>query len=160
MTQTKIALVTGGSRGLGKNMVFALAKKGLDVILTYNSKKDEADQVVKELEASGRKAAAIQLNVGDAASFENFWKQVAQALKETFSTDKIDFLVNNAGIGVHAGFAETTLDQFNLLSDIHFKGPFFLTQMALPLMNDGGGIVNISSGLARFSFPGILPMAL
>lgn len=154
MTQTKIALVTGGSRGLGKNMVFALAKKGLDVILTYNSKKDEADQVVKELEASGRKAAAIQLNVGDAASFENFWKQVAQALKETFSTDKIDFLVNNAGIGVHAGFAETTLDQFNLLSDIHFKGPFFLTQMALPLMNDGGGIVNISSGLARFSFPG------
>ncbi|KAA5536467.1 SDR family oxidoreductase [Taibaiella lutea] len=154
MTQTKIALVTGGSRGLGKDMVLALAKKGMDVIFTYNSKEEEAMAVVKTLESSGRKAATIQLNVGDVNTFESFWKQVGATLQETFGTDKIDFLVNNAGVGVHAGFAETTLEQFDFLSDIHFKGPFFLTQQALPFLNDGGGIVNISSGLARFSFPG------
>jgi NAD(P)-dependent dehydrogenase (short-subunit alcohol dehydrogenase family) len=154
MTQTKIALVTGGSRGLGKDMVFALAKKGLDVIFTYNSKEEEAIAVVKALESSGRKAATIQLNVGDVNTFESFWKQVGDTLQKTFGTDKIDFLINNAGVGVHAGFAETTLEQFNFLSDIHLKGPFFLTQQALAFLNDAGGIVNISSGLARFSFPG------
>jgi len=154
MTQAKIALVTGGSRGLGKDMAFALAKKGIDVILTYNSKEAEAAAVVKELESAGRKAAALQLNVGDASTFESFWKQVADTLKQHFGTAKIDFLINNAGVGAHAGFAETTMEQFSFLSDIHFKGPFFLTQQALPFLNDGGGIVNISSGLARFAFPG------
>ncbi len=155
MTTThKIALVTGGSRGLGKNMALSLAKKGIHVILTYNSKKEEALAVVKEIENLGQKAAAIQLNVGDSKSFDGFIKNVSAALKETFGTDKLNFLVNNAGIGIHAGFADTTEEQFDSLLNIQFKGPFFLTQKVLALMEDGGGIVNISTGLARFSFPG------
>ncbi len=154
MTQTKIALVTGGSRGLGKNMALSLAQKGLDVIITYNSKEDEALEVVKQIEATGQKAAALQLNVGDSKSFDGFIGDVTSTLKSTFNTDKIDFLVNNAGIGIHASFAETTEGQFDTLMNIHFKGTFFLTQKALPILADGGGIVNISSGLARFSNPG------
>jgi NAD(P)-dependent dehydrogenase (short-subunit alcohol dehydrogenase family) len=154
MTQTKIALVTGGSRGLGKNMALSLAKKGLDVIITYNSKEDEALEVVKEIEAIGQKAAALQLNVGDSKSFDGFISDVSSTLQSTFNTDKIDFLVNNAGIGIHASFAETTEEQFDTLMNIHFKGTFFLTQKVLSILADGGGIVNISSGLARFSNPG------
>lgn len=150
----KIVVVTGGSRGLGKNMVLQLAQKGLDVILTYNSKKEEALEVVKEIEQYGRKAAAIQLNVSDTQSFDTFWSTVLQTLKSHFQTDHFDYLVNNAGIGIHASFADTTEEQFDTLMGIQFKGPFFLTQKALPLMADGGGIVNISTGLARFSFPG------
>ncbi|WP_163410791.1 SDR family NAD(P)-dependent oxidoreductase [Flavobacterium ajazii] len=151
---TKIALVTGGSRGLGKNMAIAIAKKGIDVIITYNSKKDEAEEVVKEIENLGQRAAAIQLNVAESGTFDSFLEQVSSSLKNIFKTDKFDFLVNNAGIGIHNSFAETTEAEFDLLTNIHFKGPFFLTQKALPILNDGGGIVNISSGLARFSFPG------
>jgi len=151
---TKIALVTGGSRGLGKNMAIAIAKKGLDVILTYNSKKKEADAVVAEIESLGQKAAALQLNVSDAANFDSFFTEVAKTLSSVFGTDKFDHLVNNAGIGVHAAFADTTIDQFDLLVNIHLKAPFFITQKALPLIADGGGIVNISTGLARFSSPG------
>jgi NAD(P)-dependent dehydrogenase (short-subunit alcohol dehydrogenase family) len=154
MTQTKIALVTGGSRGLGKNMALSLAKKGLDVIITYNSKEDEALEVVKEIEVIGQKAAALQLNVGDSKSFDAFIGDISSTLQSTFKTDKIDFLVNNAGIGIHASFAETTEEQFDTLMNIHFKGTFFLTQKALSILADGGGIVNISSGLARFSNPG------
>ncbi|MFP9100100.1 SDR family NAD(P)-dependent oxidoreductase [Flavobacterium sp. RHBU_24] len=154
MLQSKIALITGGSRGLGKNMALAVAKKGLNVILTYNSKKEEAQQTVKEIEALGQKAAAVQLNVGDAKSFEEFIAEVAAILKVKFSTEKFDYLVNNAGIGIHAAFAETSMADFDTLVNIHFKGPFFLTQQALPLLADGGGIINISSGLARFSLPG------
>jgi NAD(P)-dependent dehydrogenase (short-subunit alcohol dehydrogenase family) len=150
----KIALVTGGSRGLGKNMALAIAKKGLDVIITYNSKKDEAREVVAAIEGLGQKAAALQLNVAEASSFDGFFAEVATVLKSTFGTDKIDYLVNNAGIGIHASFAATTTEQFDTLVDIQFKGPFFITQKALPLMADGGGVVNISSGLARFSLPG------
>ncbi|BFM45512.1 SDR family oxidoreductase [Flavobacterium sp. CFS9] len=151
---TKIALVTGGSRGLGKNMAIAIAKKGIDVIITYNSKKEEADSVVKEIESLGQKAAALQLNVADSGTFDPFFSSVAETLKNTFKTDKFDFLVNNAGTGLHNLFTETTEAEFDQLTNIHFKGPFFLTQKALKLMNDGGGIVNISTGLARFSFPG------
>ena len=151
---TKIALVTGGSRGLGKNMAVAIAKKGIDVIITYNSKKEEAEEVVKEIENLGQRAAAIQLNVAESATFDYFLGQVSSSLKNIFKTDKFDFLVNNAGIGIHNSFAETTEAEFDLLTNIHFKGPFFLTQKALPILNDGGAIVNISSGLARFSFPG------
>lgn len=154
MAQSKIALVTGGSRGLGKNMAMSLAQKGIGVILTYNSKEEEAAAVVKEIENLGQKAAAIQLNVGAIKSFDSFFQEVQNVLKETFNADKIDFLINNAGIGVYAPFAETTEEQFDTLSDIHFKGAFFLTQKALPLFADGGGIINISTGLARFSFPG------
>ena len=154
MSQSKIVLVTGGSRGLGKNMALAIAKKGLDVILTYNSKKEEAEETVKEIEALGQKAAALQLNVGEAAGFEGFFTSVSKVLSETFSTEKFDYLVNNAGIGVHASFAETKVADFDTLVNIQFKGPFFLTQLALPLLADGGGVINISSGLARFSSPG------
>jgi NAD(P)-dependent dehydrogenase (short-subunit alcohol dehydrogenase family) len=152
--ENKIALVTGGSRGLGKDMALNLAKKGLDVILTYNSKKEEAEAVVNEIEKLGQKAAAIQLNVAEVNSFDLFFQETATALKETFGTDKIDFLINNAGIGVHESFETTTVDHFDTLVNIQFKGPFFLTQKALDVINDGGGIVNISSGLTRFSFPG------
>jgi NAD(P)-dependent dehydrogenase (short-subunit alcohol dehydrogenase family) len=150
----KIALVTGGSRGLGRDMALNLAKKGLDVILTYNSKKAEADAVVAEIEKLGQKAAAIQLNVAEVSSFDLFFQNVGSALKNTFDTEKFDFLVNNAGVGLHENFSTTTTDQFDDLLNIQFKGPFFLTQKALKVMNDGGGIVNISSGLTRFSFPG------
>lgn len=154
MGQSKIALVTGGSRGLGKNMALAIAKKGLDIVLTYNSQKGEADEVVKEIEALGQKAVALQLNVADSAGFESFFKDVAAALSETFGAYKFDYLVNNAGIGIHKSFAETTTDEFDTLVNIQFKGPFFLSQLALPLLADGGGIINISTGLARFSTPG------
>ncbi len=154
MAQNKIALVTGGSRGLGKNMAISLAKKGINVILTYNSKAEEAQAVVAEINNMGQTAAALQLNVGDSNSFDAFISTLTATLQTTFGADKIDFLINNAGVGVHASFAETTEEQFDTLSDIHFKGPFFLTQKALPVMADGGGIVNISTGLARFSLPG------
>ena len=151
---TKIALVTGGSRGLGKNMAIAIAKKGIDVIITYNSKKEEADDVVKEIENLGQKAVSLQLNVADSGSFDAFFTSVSEALKSTFQTDKFDFLVNNAGIGIHNSFIGTTEAEFDQLTNIQFKGPFFLTQKGLNFMNDGGGIVNISTGLARFSSPG------
>jgi len=150
----KIALVTGGSRGLGKNMALSLAKKGLDVVLTYNSKKAEAEEVVSEIDKLGQKAVALQLNVSDASGFDSFFQNAKSALQNTFGTDKIDFLINNAGVGTYAGFAETTEAQFDDMVNIHLKGAFFLTQKALNVMNDGGGIVNISSGLARFSYPG------
>ena len=153
-TVNKIALVTGGSRGLGKNMALSIAKKGIDVILTYNSKKEEALAVVAEIEKLGQKAAALQLNTADSTSFDNFLEETKDVLKNTFGTTRFDFLINNAGIGIHASFAETTEEQFDLLMNIHLKGPFFLTQKALPLLNDGGAIVNISTGLARFSIPG------
>jgi len=154
MSNNKIALLTGGSRGLGKNMALTLAKKGIDVILTYNSKKDEADAVVAEIEKAGQKAVALQLNTSDVKNFDPFFEEVKKALKDTFQAERFDFLINNAGIGVYAPFAETKEEDFDLLFNIHLKGVFFLTQKALPLINDGGRIINLSSGLARFSFPG------
>ena len=152
--KSKIALITGGSRGLGKNMALHLAQKGIHVILTYHSKKDEALAVVAEIEKTGCKAVALQLNTGDVKSFDNFFDEVQKVLKNTFNTDRFNFLINNAGIGVHASFLETTEEQFDTLVNIHFKGVFFLTQKALPLIHDGGRIINISTGLARFSTPG------
>jgi NAD(P)-dependent dehydrogenase (short-subunit alcohol dehydrogenase family) len=150
----KIALVTGGSRGLGKEMALSLAKKGIQVILTYNSKKQEALEVVNEIEQMGQHAAALQLNVADVNSFDAFFKQITITLNGKFTADKIDFLINNAGIGIYAPFTETTEEQFDTLLNIQFKGTFFLTQKALPFISDGGGIVNVSSGLARFALPG------
>ncbi|MDR6943505.1 SDR family NAD(P)-dependent oxidoreductase [Mucilaginibacter pocheonensis] len=150
----KIALITGGSRGLGKNMALSIAKKGIDVIITYNSQKDEALAVVAQIEQLGQKAVALQLNAGDIKSFDTFFGQVTAALQDNFDTDHFDFLVNNAGIGLHSSFAETSEEDFNQLFNIHFKGVYFLTQKALPLINDGGRIINLSSGLARFSTPG------
>ncbi|MCR8558108.1 SDR family oxidoreductase [Mucilaginibacter sp. BJC16-A38] len=154
MATNKIALVTGGSRGLGKNMALSLAKKGINVVLTYHSKADEAQAVVKEIEALGAKAAALQLNTGEVKTFDAFFETLKATLKETFGTDHFDFLINNAGIGIGASFAETTEEDFDMLMNIHVKGVFFLTQKALPILNDGGRIVNLSSGLARFSMTG------
>jgi len=158
-TTNKIALVTGGSRGLGKNMALQLAENGINVILTYNSKKDEALAVVAEIESKGQKAAALQLNAGDIKSFDKFFEELAAVLQSSFDTTHFDFLINNAGVGVHAAFAETTEEQFDMLVNLHFKGVFFLTQKALPLINDGGRIVNLSTGLARFSTPGFAAYA-
>jgi NAD(P)-dependent dehydrogenase (short-subunit alcohol dehydrogenase family) len=149
----KIALVTGGSRGLGKNTAIKLAEHGNDVILTYRSSRAEADAVVKEIESSGRRAAALALDVEITATFADFAGKVREVLA-AWQKDRFDFLVNNAGIGIHASFAETTEAQFDQLVNIHLKGTFFLTQKLLPLIADGGRIVNLSSGLARFSFPG------
>lgn len=151
---SKIALVTGGSRGLGQNMALSLASKGIDVIVTYKTKKDEALGTVAEIEKAGQKAAALQLNAGDIQSFDAFLESLKAVLKDTFETDHFDFLVNNAGTGLHTPFQETTEEQFDELMNLHFKGVFFLTQKALPILNDGGRIINISSGLARFSMPG------
>lgn len=154
MATNKIVLITGGSRGLGKNMALAAARKGLDVVITYHSNKEEAQKVVQEIQSAGQKAAALQLDTGVVKSFDPFVTELRNTLQQQFSVAKFDFLVNNAGIGMNASFAETSEEQFDLLLSIHFKGVFFLTQKLLSVMNDGGGIVNISSGLARFAMPG------
>ncbi|MGI4734007.1 MAG: SDR family NAD(P)-dependent oxidoreductase [Janthinobacterium lividum] len=154
MSNSKIALITGGSRGLGKNMALSLAQKGIDVLLTYHSQQAEAEGVVAEITALGQTAVALQLDASDTKTFDGFFDRVQAALKETFDTATFDFLINNAGTGLYAPFAETTEEQFDEVLNIHLKGPFFLTQKALPLLNDGGRIINISSGLARFSYPG------
>jgi len=151
---SKIALVTGGSRGLGKNMALQLAQKGIDVIITYQSKKEDADNVVKEIVATGRKAYALQLDVAYSNTFDVFVQTLGSVLKSEFQTDTINALVNNAGIGLHASFGETTEEQFESMMNIHLKAPFFLTQKLLPYLNDGGSIVNISTGLARFTMTG------
>ena len=153
-TQNKIALITGGSRGLGKNAALKIAAKGLGVIVTYQSKKEEAEATVNEIKQLGVQAAAIQLNVADTKTFDAFFVSVKAVLKSVFNAEKFDFLINNAGIGIHASFAETTEEQFDTLVNIHFKGTFFLTQKALTLLNDGSGIINLSTGLARFATPG------
>ncbi len=154
MTPSKIALVTGGSRGLGKNMALSLAHKGIDVLLTYHTKKAEAQAVVAEIQALGRQAAALPLDVANSKSFDAFLAQVKTTLYDTFQGEQFHFLVNNAGTGVYAPFADTTEEQFDEMVNVHFKSAFFLTQKALPLLADGGRIINISSGLARFSNPG------
>lgn len=149
-----IAIITGGSRGLGKSMALKSAEKGHDIILTYQTKKAEADAVVHQIHAIGRKSIALPLDVSQSKSFGAFRTAVSDVLKQKFQRERFDFLVNNAGIGIHATFMETTEEQFDQLMNIHLKSVFFLSQTLLPLMNDGGRIVNISSGLARFSLPG------
>lgn len=152
-TPSKIALVTGASRGLGRNTALALARNGSDLIATYRSNRTEADSLVAEVEALGRRIAVFQLDTGDVSSFESFAGQVKSALS-LWGRERFDHLVNNAGYGVHKPFAETTEADFDGLVAVHLKGVFFLTQKLLPLLNDGGRIVNLSSGLTRFSFPG------
>lgn len=150
----KIALITGASRGLGKSAALHLAAQGVDIIGTYNRAADEAQAVVAQVEALGAKAAMLQLDVSQSSTFDAFTAQVGSVLQNVFGQAHFNFLINNAGIGAHASFAETTEAQFDQLVAIHFKGPFFLTQKLLPLISDGGRIINISSGLARFSLPG------
>ena len=150
----KIALITGGSRGLGRNTAIHLARSGVDVVLTYHSNRDEADAAVAEIQALGRQAAALQLDTGNVATFDAFVSALRGTLKSGWGRETIDYLVNNAGIGLHVPFAEATEADFDRLTNIHFKGVFFLTQKLLPLIPDRGKIVNLSSGLARFAYPG------
>lgn len=154
MDNAKIALVTGGSRGLGRAMALHLARHRRDIILTYRSAQAEADAVVREIEGFGRKALALRLDVSDSLTFEAFAKDVAARLAETWQRSHFDFLVNNAGIGIHAAFLQTTEAQLDELFRIHLKGPFVLTQKLAPLIADGGRILNVSTGLARFTLPG------
>lgn len=153
-TQQKIALVTGGGRGIGKDIALNLAAAGTDVILTYNNDIDAANKVKDEIISKGRKAAVLQLNTALTNTFGNFFSQLTDTLKNEFGTSAFDYLVNNAGVGLRAMTTETTEEQFDTIMNIHVKGVYFLTQGALSLMNDGGGIVNISSGLTRITFPG------
>jgi NAD(P)-dependent dehydrogenase (short-subunit alcohol dehydrogenase family) len=153
-SNARIALVTGASRGLGRNTAIALARKGVDVIGTYHSNRAEADATAAAIAALGRKAAMFQLDTGDVARFPAFTADLKQALAAKWGRANFDYLVNNAGIGVHSPFAETSEADFDRLMDIHLKGVFFLTQALLPLIADGGRIVNASSGLTRFALPG------
>lgn len=150
----RIALVTGGSRGLGKNAALKLAERGVAIILTYHKNPLAAQDVVREIEQKGGKAVALALDVGDTAGFSDFITEVSQQLNALWQRHNFDYLINNAGIGLHVSFADTTEAQFDELMNIHFKGPFFLTQGLLPLLADGGRILNVSTGLARFTLPG------
>ncbi|WP_312837070.1 SDR family oxidoreductase [Pantoea sp.] len=150
----KIALITGGSRGLGKNAALKLAKKGCDIILTYRNQAQEAQAVINEIKALGGQGAALQLDVGQTETFDAFVGEVKAELQNRWRRDSFDYLLNNAGTGLHKPFAETTEADFDALMQVHFKGPFFLTQKLLPLIADGGSILNVSSGLARFTIPG------
>jgi NAD(P)-dependent dehydrogenase (short-subunit alcohol dehydrogenase family) len=154
MRTAKIALLTGGSRGLGKDMALKLAQQDIDVILTYRSQQAEAAAVVAVIEALGRRAVALPLNVADTSTFEAFFTQVTTVLAETFGTSNIDFLINNAGTGLILPFAETTEAQVDELLNQHFKGVYFLTQRALRLLRDGGRIINITSVAARVAYAG------
>jgi NAD(P)-dependent dehydrogenase (short-subunit alcohol dehydrogenase family) len=151
---SKITLVTGGSRGLGRNTALSIARGGGDVILTYQSRSADAEAVVAEIQAMGRKAVAFQLDSGKVAAFAPFAEQLRKTLRETWSRETFDHLVNNAGHGDYALIADTTEAQFDGLMNVHFKGVYFLTQALLPLIADGGRIVNLSSGLTRISYPG------
>jgi len=153
MSDSKIAIVTGGSRGIGRNTVLSLARRGVRSIFTYNSNREEADTVVALAKEAGAEAIALQLDVGDAATFADFARRVGEALG-TLKAERFDYLVNNAGTSSAANLQSITEAEMDGLYRVHFKGVLFLTQTLLPLMNDGGRIVNISSGLARFAMPG------
>lgn len=151
---SKIALVTGGSRGLGKDMAISLAKKGTDVILTWRSKEEEAIETVKTIEGMGQKAASLQLNMGDFNSLDNFVQQVLNSLQSKWNTTTLDILINNAGMGATVPFEKVTEELFNDFLNVHFKSVYFLTQKLVSHINPGGRIINISTGTTRFSNPG------
>lgn len=156
----KVALVTGGSRGLGRDMAIQLAKKNFDVILTFQSNESAANEVVADIRALGKKAAALPLDVAQSSTYEAFIGQLKAVLSNEFGTDKVCALVNNAGTGLYASFDTTTEAQFDEMVNIHLKAAFFLTQKMLPILSDGSSIVNISSGLARFSYPNYAAYAI
>jgi NAD(P)-dependent dehydrogenase (short-subunit alcohol dehydrogenase family) len=155
----KIAVLTGASRGLGRSIAGHLARSGVSVIGTYRSRKDEAEAVAAEIRASGARAVMLPFDAADPAGFGGFAGRVSATLRDEFGRENFDFLINNAGIGINAPFAETTEEQFDALVQIQLKGPFFLTQKLLPLIADGGRILNMSSGLARFTLPGFAAYA-
>ena len=151
---TKITLITGASRGLGRNTALSIARRGGDAVITYQSRVEDAQAVVAEITAMGRKAIALQLDTGNTAAFAAFAESLRTALRDTWHRDTVDHLVNNAGHGDYALIGQTTEAQFDGLVNVHFKGVYFLTQALLPLIADGGRIVNLSSGLTRVSYPG------
>jgi NAD(P)-dependent dehydrogenase (short-subunit alcohol dehydrogenase family) len=159
-SSNKIALITGASRGLGRSTALALARQGIDVIGTYHSNKTEADATAAAIRSLGRQAIMIQLDTGKASSFPAFVTDVKRELAVTWRRQNFDYLVNNAGIGVNAPFAQTSEADFDRVMNINLKGVFFLTQALLPLIADGGRIVNLSSGLARFYLPGFTAYAM
>ena len=150
----KIALITGGSRGLGKSMALHLADSGNDIIITYNSNKESADEVVKEIETKGRKAFALQYDSSNFTALDNFVQQFKDALQNKFNTSSFDFLINNAGIGASIPFEKVTEADFDKFMNIHFKSVYFLCQKLLSLINNNGRIINISTGTTRFVNPG------
>lgn len=150
----KIALITGGSRGLGRNTALKLAHDGADVILTYRERRTEGEAAAAEIEKLGRQVALLQLDVAKVETFKTFSETVTDVLQSKWQQSHFDFLINNAGINAPAPFSQTTEDTFDRLMSVHLKGPFFLTQTLLPLIADGGRIVNTSTGLARFTVPG------
>lgn len=152
--KSKIALVTGGSRGLGRDMAIRLAESGKNVVITYKTNKNDAEKVVSEIEKKGQKAIALQLDIGNIKSLDGFISQFSESLQQTFSVNTFDFLINNAGIGANIPFTDVSEEDFDLFLNIHFKGVYFLTQKTLPLINDGGRIINISTGTTRFCYPG------
>lgn len=154
MKTNKLALITGGSRGLGRSMANKLADKGINVIITYHTNKTEADKVLSEVQSKGVSAFALQLDVSKADTFKQFGADLQATITDKFGSDKLDFLINNAGIGLPSPIGATDISVVDTLTDIHFKAPFMLTQLLLPNLNDGGAIINISSGLARFTAPG------
>jgi len=155
----RVALITGGSRGLGRNTAESLARKGVDVVITYHSRVDEARSVVTAIEAQGRKAVALQLDGAAVATFDRFAETLKGALRETWSRDHFDYLVNNGGISHHNAFEKITEAEVDALYNTNFKGVFFLTQKLLPLIPDGGRIINVSTGLTRFFTPDTIPYA-
>jgi len=153
-SEAKVAIVTGGSRGLGRNTVLNLAQRGVHSIFTYNSNRTAADKVAAAVSETGAKAVALQLDTSDVGVFDAFVQTVRSTLA-AFGAERFDYLVNNAGTSLHQNFDQTTEEELDKIYNIHFKGVFFLTQKLLPLINDGGRIVNISSGLTRMTFPGL-----
>jgi NAD(P)-dependent dehydrogenase (short-subunit alcohol dehydrogenase family) len=152
--ESKIALITGGSRGLGKDMALRLAEKGNNVVITFVSQKDAASQVVKEIESSGAEAMAIQFDAGNIAGLPDFVSSFKNAIKEKWNADNFDFLINNAGIGANIPFENATESDFDKFLNIHFKSVYFLTQKLLPFINDNGRIINISTGTTKYCVPG------
>jgi NAD(P)-dependent dehydrogenase (short-subunit alcohol dehydrogenase family) len=151
---TKIALVTGGSRSLGKDMAISLAKKNIDVILTYKDSKGAAQDVVKEIKALGRNAAALQFDQSDVKSIDPFLAEVRRVLLKEWNSQKFDFLINNAGIGATVPIPQVTEEIFDHILNTNFRSIYFLTQKSLPMMNDQGSVIFISTGTTRFSIPG------
>jgi NAD(P)-dependent dehydrogenase (short-subunit alcohol dehydrogenase family) len=157
---SKVAVVTGASRGLGRSTALALARSGVDVIITYHTKRERALEVVREIEQMDLRAAALQLDAANHAALPAFKKALSECLTGHFKRNTFEILINNAGFGLNAPFADTTVEMFDQLLNVHLKGVFFLTQTVLPLIENDGRIINLSSGLTRFSFPGYTAYAV
>lgn len=156
----KIAIITGGSRGLGKSAALHTAKRGVGLVITYNTNREAADAVVRQIEANGGQAVALQLNVAQTATFPKFVGELKTALQSKWGQTEFDYLVNNAGTGARLPIQDATEAQFDELYNVHLKGPFFLTQLLMPMIKERGQVLNISSGLTRFAFAGSAPYAI